>query len=72
MAFFFDHFAQKAIREGVYLRMPGVMQNAVAVGIYVQNMMSLQCGMQVYTFPKYTTSTSSCQASRSSSCRRVS
>ncbi|KAJ9608406.1 hypothetical protein H2200_007394 [Cladophialophora chaetospira] len=53
MAFFFDHFARKAIREGVYLRMPGVMQNAVAVGIYVQNMMALQCGMQVYTFAKY-------------------
>ncbi|OCT53132.1 putative acyl-coenzyme A synthetase [Cladophialophora carrionii] len=53
MAFFFDHFAQKAIREGVYLRMPGVMQNAVAVGIYVQTMLALQCGMQVYMFPKY-------------------
>ncbi len=53
MAFFFDHFAQKAIREGKYLRMPGVMQNAVAVGIYVQNMMALQCGLQVYMFPKY-------------------
>jgi acyl-coenzyme A synthetase/AMP-(fatty) acid ligase len=53
MAFFFDHFAQKAIRDGVYLRMPGVMQNAVAVGIYVQTMMALQCGMQVYMFPKY-------------------
>ena len=53
MAYFFDHFAQKAMREGVYLRMPGVMQNAVAVGIYVQTMMCLQCGMQVYMFPKY-------------------
>jgi 4-coumarate--CoA ligase len=53
MAFFFDHFAQKAIREGVYLRMGGIMQNAVAVGIYVQSMMALQCGMQVYMFPKY-------------------
>ncbi|OAL35690.1 hypothetical protein AYO20_05071 [Fonsecaea nubica] len=53
MAFHFDHFAQKAISEGVYLRMPGVMQNAVAVGIFVQNMMALQCGMQVYMFPKY-------------------
>jgi acyl-CoA synthetase (AMP-forming)/AMP-acid ligase II len=53
MAFFFDHFAQKAIRDGVYLRMPGVMQNAVAVGIYLQTMMALQCGMQVYMFPKY-------------------
>ncbi|KAH0830902.1 putative acyl-coenzyme A synthetase [Fonsecaea pedrosoi] len=53
MAFHFDHFARKAISEGVYLRMPGVMQNAVAVGIFVQNMMALQCGMQVYMFPKY-------------------
>ncbi|OAP58070.1 hypothetical protein AYL99_07160 [Fonsecaea erecta] len=53
MAFHFDHFARKAMAEGVYLRMPGVMQNAVAVGIFVQNMMSLQCGMQVYMFPKY-------------------
>ncbi|KIY00151.1 uncharacterized protein Z520_03836 [Fonsecaea multimorphosa CBS 102226] len=53
MAFHFDHFAKKAISDGIYLRMPGVMQNAVAVGIFVQNMMSLQCGMQVYMFPKY-------------------
>ncbi|OQU96504.1 AMP-binding enzyme domain-containing protein [Cladophialophora immunda] len=53
MAFHFDHFAKKAISDGIYLRMPGVMQNAVAVGIFVQNMMCLQCGMQVYMFPKY-------------------
>lgn len=53
MAFHFDHFAQGAIRDGIYLRMPGVMQNAVAVGIFVQSMMALQCGMQVYMFPKY-------------------
>ncbi|EXJ73084.1 uncharacterized protein A1O5_04233 [Cladophialophora psammophila CBS 110553] len=53
MAFHFDHCARKAISDGIYLRMPGVMQNAVAVGIFVQNMMCLQCGMQVYMFPKY-------------------
>lgn len=53
MAFHFDHFAAKAIREGVFLRMPGIMQNAVVLGITVQTMMALQTGMQVYMYPKF-------------------
>ncbi|KAK5196566.1 hypothetical protein LTR96_004190 [Exophiala xenobiotica] len=53
MAFHFDHFALKAISEGVYLRMPGIMQNAVVLGITVQTMMAMQCGMQVYMFQKF-------------------
>lgn len=53
MAFHFDQFAKKAISEGVYLRMPGIMQNAVALGVTIQTMMALQCGMQVYAFQKY-------------------
>lgn len=53
MAFHFDHFATKAIAEGEYLRMPGIMQNAVVLGITVQTMMAMQCGMQVYMFKKF-------------------
>ncbi|KIW16025.1 hypothetical protein PV08_06076 [Exophiala spinifera] len=53
MAFHFDHFANKAISEGEYLRMPGIMQNAVVLGITVQTMMAMQCGMQVYMFKKF-------------------
>ncbi|KAK4938749.1 hypothetical protein LTR10_020852 [Elasticomyces elasticus] len=53
MAFHFDYFAGKAMKEGEYLRMPGIMQNAVVLGITVQTMMALQCGMQVYMFKKF-------------------
>ncbi len=53
MAFHFDHFALKAISDGEYLRMPGIMQNAVVLGITVQTMMAMQCGMQVYMFEKF-------------------
>lgn len=53
MAFHFDHFAKKAIAEGTYLKMPGIMQNAVILGITVQTMMALQTGMQVYMIPKF-------------------
>ncbi|KAI1610622.1 4-coumarate-CoA ligase [Exophiala viscosa] len=53
MAYHFDHFAGKAIAEGEYLRMPGIMQNAVVLGITVQTMMALQCGIQVYMFKKF-------------------
>lgn len=53
MAYHFDHFATKAISEGEYLRMPGIMQNAVVLGITVQTMMAMQCGMQVYMFKKF-------------------
>ncbi|KIX01997.1 uncharacterized protein Z518_07936 [Rhinocladiella mackenziei CBS 650.93] len=53
MAFHFDHFALKAISEGLYLRMPGIMQNAVVLGITVQTMMALLTGMQVYMFKKF-------------------
>lgn len=53
MAFHFDSFATKAISEGEYLRMPGIMQNAVVLGITVQTMMALQTGMQVYMFKKF-------------------
>lgn len=53
MAFHFDHFATKAIAEGTYLRMPGIMQNAVVLGITVQTMMALQTGLQVYMIKKF-------------------
>jgi acyl-CoA synthetase (AMP-forming)/AMP-acid ligase II len=54
MAFHFYHFALKSIRtENKYLRMPGIMQNAVVLGITVQTMMALQTGIQVYMFPKF-------------------
>ncbi|KAL2438795.1 Phenylacetyl-CoA ligase epaB [Exophiala dermatitidis] len=53
MAFHFDHFAKKAIAEGTYLKMPGIMQNAVVLGITVQTMMALQTGMQVFMIPKF-------------------
>ena len=53
MTFHFDHFAEKAIADGVYLRMPGIMQNAVVLGVTVQTMMALQAGMQVYMFKKF-------------------
>lgn len=53
MAYHFTVFANKAMSEGVYLRIPGIMQNAMALGITVQTMMALQTGAQVYMFKKY-------------------
>jgi acyl-CoA synthetase (AMP-forming)/AMP-acid ligase II len=52
-SFNFSYFAQKSMKDGSYLRMPGIMQNAVVIGITVQSMMALQSGMQVYMFPKF-------------------
>lgn len=53
MAFHLNHFAKKAISECNYLRMAGIMQNAVVMGITVQTMLAIQCGMQVYMFKSF-------------------
>lgn len=53
MSFHFNPFAQKALSEGEYLRMPAVLQNATILGITVQSLLALRAGMQVYMFKKF-------------------
>lgn len=53
MGYHFGPRADKIRQEGNTPRMPALLQNSVAVGVLIHNMMALQYGMQVVMMAKY-------------------